>query len=103
MTANLAKLQLLGAFVALLCAALMTIFGALSVFEIGFEAFLLNDFRLHWSESSTGYWFHCWSALFEWFTVLSLSPYFLTFIPELKNKSWKQLKDVIDSNANQVV
>ena len=76
---------------------LMLIFGILSVLSVSLEKFLDNKFRVFWSESDSGYIYHCLSALFEWLTVLTLSPFFMTFIPEFKTILMKT-----DSNRNNL-
>lgn len=40
--------------------------------------------RRHWKSSDEGYIYHVISASMEWIFVLLLSPFFCTFIPEMR-------------------
>ena len=111
---NLAKIRLLIAIITGFFCGVMIFSGLLSVITFSIKSFLNNETRIQWSDSDPGYIWHCLSTLFEWFAVLSLSPYFATFIPEFKSITWKDLKqtssveksvDVLntDTNDNQVV
>jgi hypothetical protein len=47
--------------------------------EISYKYLLL------WDESYGGYIWHCFSALFEWLLILTLTTFYATFVPEFRN------------------
>jgi hypothetical protein len=100
----------------LICTILAFIFGTFATLAVILSAFglkvqnhskVLSVERLLWDESYGGYVAHCLSAMFEWLAMLTLSPFFATFVPEFKNiKSHNgkieckyEIKNSIDSNG----
>ena len=101
----LATIRLSIGFLTLFSVALLMLFALLSFVEIGFDKFWSTEFRLHWSPPDPGYHYHWLSTLFEWIAVLSLSPYFLTYLPDFKTNSWNSLRQSethFDSNSNTI-
>ena len=95
----MAKIRIIIAIFANIFLIFCGIIEILSIITIGWTVFLNNDVRLYWSYSDPGYLLHVSSAFFEWLCVLSLSPFFMTFIRDFKRIDWKYLRETKVENT----
>lgn len=80
-------------------------YNLLSVVSFGLysEALLDTELRLKWNTTQSGYAFHVTSTVLEWILIFSLSPYFLTFVSQLKKYSLsKRIVIFKDFNDNSI-
>ncbi len=82
---TIARIRFASILLSIICGFLMTLFGFCEIIylKVPIEKFLSSD-RLGSSFTSDGYYLHCLSALFEWFEIFLLTPFFATFVPEFK-------------------
>jgi len=82
---TIARIRFASILLSIMCGFLMTLFGFCEVIylKVPIEKFLSSD-RLSNGFTSDGYYLHSLSALFEWFELFLLTPFFATFVPEFK-------------------